>query len=177
MFSFKRVVTDVIVAMAEADVQEIVRLADTDVDGTKRIADAIQDVKGVGDTFAHAVQNNLEFDPATRIGVLDTEERERIEEVIRNPDASDIPSWVRNRRKDRETGEDLHVIGADLDLAEEFDIRRYKEIDSYRGRRHEMGLPVRGQQTQASFRGGEKIGVERERVQEEAAEDEGEEEE
>ncbi|MFB6294984.1 MAG: 30S ribosomal protein S13, partial [Candidatus Nanohaloarchaea archaeon] len=50
--------------------------------------------------------------------------------------------------------------------------RRYKEIGSYRGKRHEMGLPVRGQKTQSSFRSGEKIGVERERVQEEAEPDE-----
>ncbi len=155
-----------IVAMAE--VQQIVRLADTDIDGTKRIADAIQDVKGVGHTFANAVQKNLDFDPDTRIGALDTEEREQIEDVIRNPDETSIPAWIRNRRKDRETGEDKHIIGADLDLTEEFDIRRYKDIGSYRGKRHEMGLPVRGQKTQSSFRGGEKIGVERERVQEQA---------
>lgn len=153
-----------------ADVQEIVRLADTDVDGTKRIADAIQDVKGVGDAYANAVQRNLKFDPDTRIGSLEDDEREQIEEVMRSPDEIGVPSWIRNRRKDRETGENRHVIGADLDLAEEFDIRRYKEIDSYRGKRHEMGLPVRGQKTQSSFRSGEKIGVERERVQEEAEE-------
>ncbi|MDY6770150.1 MAG: 30S ribosomal protein S13 [Candidatus Nanohaloarchaea archaeon] len=155
-----------------ADVQQIVRLADTDVDGTKRIADAIQDVKGVGDTFANAVQQHLDFDPDTRIGALDDDERDHIEAALKNPDDTGVPSWIRNRRKDRETGEDRHVIGADLDLTEEFDIRRYKEIDSYRGRRHEMGLPVRGQKTQSSFRSGEKIGVERERVQEEAEPDE-----
>ncbi|MDY6769075.1 MAG: 30S ribosomal protein S13 [Candidatus Nanohaloarchaea archaeon] len=153
-----------------ADVQEIVRIADTDVDGTKRIADAIQDVKGVGDAYANAVQRNLSFDPDTRIGALADDEREQIEEAMRSPDDIGVPSWARNRRKDRETGDDRHVIGADLDLAEEFDVRRYKEIGTYRGKRHEMGLPVRGQQTQASFRSGEKIGVERERVQEEAEE-------
>ncbi len=158
-----------------ADVQEIVRLADTDVDGTKRIADAIQDVKGVGDTFANAVQRNLPFDPDTRIGSLEDDEREQIEEAMRSPDEIGVPAWIRNRRKDRETGEDRHVIGADLDLTEEFDIRRYTEIGTYRGKRHEMGLPVRGQKTQSSFRSGEKIGVERERVQEEAEPEEDEE--
>ncbi|MFB6166770.1 MAG: 30S ribosomal protein S13 [Candidatus Nanohaloarchaea archaeon] len=158
------------------EVQQVIRLADTDVDGTKRIADAILDVKGVGSSFANAVRRNLDFDPDTRIGSLDDEELEHIEEVIGNPDEYDIPAWMRNRRKDRETGDDKHLIGADLDLKEEFDIRRLKEMESYKGRRHEMGLPVRGQKTQSSFRSGEKVGVERERVQEEAEEaEEGEE--
>lgn len=158
-----------------ADVQGIVRIADTDIDGTKRIADALQDIKGIGDTVANAVERNLTFDADTRIGSLDDEELDHIEDVISDPEELGIPSWLRNRRKDRETGEDRHVIGAELDLTEEFDIRRKKEIDSYQGRRHEMGLPVRGQKTQSSFRSGEKVGVERERVQEAAGEAEEEE--
>ncbi|MDY6773874.1 MAG: 30S ribosomal protein S13, partial [Candidatus Nanohaloarchaea archaeon] len=110
-----------------AEVQEIVRIADTDIDGTKRIVDAIQDVKGIGDTVANAVERNLDFDPETRIGSLEEDELDSIEQVIKDPEESGIPAWARNRRKDRETGEDRHVTGADLDLAEEFDIRRYKE--------------------------------------------------
>ncbi len=158
-----------------ADVQQIVRLAGTDVDGTKRIADALLDVTGIGASVAHAVTHNVPFDQETRIGSLDDEERAEIEAVIEDPDAHGIPSWLRNRRKDRETGDDKHLIEADLELAQEFDIRRMKEIGSYRGRRHEMGLPVRGQKTQSSFRSGEKIGVERARIQEEEEPEEGEE--
>lgn len=156
-----------------ADVQEIVRLADTDVDGTKRIPDALRDIKGVSYTAANAITTNLPFDPETRLGALSEEDRATIEEVLENPDEHDIPAWVRNRRKDRETGEDKHLTEADLELTEQFDIRRMKEINSYKGRRHRMGLPVRGQKTQSSFRSGEKVGVERERVQA-AAEPEGE---
>ncbi len=152
------------------DIQEIIRFANTDIDGTKRIEDAIQDVKGVGYAYANAVVGALEFDPDTRIGSLSDDEIENIEDVIKNPDDSDMPTWIRNRRKDRETGDDKHIIGSDLMMTKEFDIRRLKEISSYRGRRHEMGLPVRGQKTQSSFRSGDKIGVQRERVQEEAAE-------
>lgn len=152
------------------ELQEIIRLANTDIDGTKRIEDAIQDVKGVGYAYASAVVGNLEFDPDTRIGELSDDEIESIENVIRNPEESGIPEWIRNRRKDRETGDDKHIIGSDLMMTKEFDIRRLKEISSYRGRRHEMGLPVRGQKTQSSFRSGDKVGVQRERVQEEAAE-------
>ncbi len=157
-------------AQEAPDVQEIIRIANTDVDGTKRIEDAIHDIKGVSYTFANAITTVLEFDPDTQIGSLSDDELDQIEDVLRNPAEEDIPEWVRNRRKDRETGDDKHLIGSDLMMTEEFDIRRLKEIDSYRGKRHRMGLPVRGQQTQSSFRSGEKIGVKRARVQEEAAE-------
>lgn len=153
------------------DVQEIIRFANTDVDGTKRIEDAIQDVKGVSYSFANAVTESLEFDPETRIGSLSDEEIESIETILRDPESAGIPTWLRNRRKDRKTGDDKHIIGSDLMMTEEFDIRRLKNIKAYRGRRHEMGLPVRGQKTQSSFRSGEKIGVKRARVQEEAEPD------
>lgn len=153
-----------------AEVQEIIRLAETDVDGTKRIADAIRDVKGVSYAYANAIVQHLDYDQDTRIGGLEADEIDDIEEAIRNPDEHEIPDWLRNRRKDRETGDDKHLIEADLMMAKEFDIRRLKEINSYKGRRHRMGLPVRGQKTQSSFRSGEKIGVQRERIQEEAEE-------
>jgi small subunit ribosomal protein S13 len=153
------------------DVQEIIRIASTDVDGTKRIEDAIHDIKGVSYAFANAVTTVMEFDPDIQIGSLSDDELKRIETVLRDPSEVDIPTWIRNRRKDRETGGDKHLIGSDLMMTEEFDIRRLKEIDSYRGKRHKMGLPVRGQQTQSSFRSGEKIGVQRERIQEEAEPD------
>lgn len=158
-------------AQETVDVQEIIRIADTDVNGTKRIEDAIHDIKGVSYAFANAVTEVLEFDPNTKIGSLSDDELETIEEILRNPAEVDIPEWMRNRRKDRETGDDKHLIGSELMMTEEFDIRRLKNIGSYRGKRHEMGLPVRGQQTQASFRSGEKIGVKRARVQEEAEPD------
>ncbi|MFB6245262.1 MAG: 30S ribosomal protein S13, partial [Candidatus Nanohaloarchaea archaeon] len=119
----------------------------------------------------------LEFDTDTKIGSLSDEEIDQIEETIKNPDENGIPAWLRNRRKDRETGEDIHLITSDLELKQEFDVRRYKEIDSYRGWRHEIGLPVRGQKTKSSFRSGSKIGVSRARLQEEASAGGGDEEE
>ena len=40
----------------------------------------------------------------------------------------------------------------DLSFAEENDIKMMKKIRSYRGVRHGMGLPVRGQRTKSNFR-------------------------
>lgn len=158
-----------------SETKEVVRIARTDIDGTQPVAKAITSLRGVGDVYGNAVAEAVEVDTETKIGDLDEEEIEGIEELIKNPEEAGIPEWLRNRRKDRETGEDTHLIGSDLELKQEFDIRRLKEIDSYKGWRHEIGLPVRGQKTKSSFRSGSKVGVSRARLREEAAEGGGEE--
>jgi len=160
-----------------SETREVVRIARTGIDGTQPVAKALRSLQGVGDMYGNAVAQVLDVDLDTKIGDLDEDQIDTIEEVIKNPEENGIPVWLRNRRKDRETGEDLHLIASDLELKEEFDIRRYKEIGSYRGWRHKIGLPVRGQKTKSSFRSGSKIGVSRARLQEEAAEGGGEEEE
>lgn len=158
-----------------AETREVVRIARTGLDGTKPVAKALGSLQGVGDMYGNAVVEVLDdIDTSTKIGDLSDDEIDHIEEVIKNPEEYGIPAWVRNRRKDRETGEHGHLIGSDLELKEEFDIRRLKEISSYRGWRHEIGLPVRGQKTKSSFRSGSKIGVSRARLQEEASDGGGE---
>jgi small subunit ribosomal protein S13 len=158
-----------------SDTREVVRIARTGIDGNKPVGKALTGLKGVGEMYANAVAESMDYNNQI-IGQLSDEEIDEIEEAIKNPDDLEIPRWLRNRRKDRETGEDLHLIEDDLELKKDFDIRRLKEIDSYKGWRHEIGLPVRGQKTQSSFRSGSKIGVSRARIQEEAAEGGGDEE-
>jgi small subunit ribosomal protein S13 len=160
-----------------AETQQIVRIARTGVDGTKPVNKALTGLKGVGDMYAHAVATKLDIDEEQTLGDLSEDKIDEIEKIIKNPDQIELPEWIRNRRKDRDSGEDNHLIESDLELKEEFDIRRLKEIDSYKGWRHEIGLPVRGQKTKSSFRSGSKIGVSRARLQEEAAEGGGDEEE
>jgi small subunit ribosomal protein S13 len=154
-----------------AETREVVRIARTDIDGTKHVAKAIGSLQGVGDMYGNAVVEALGLDRDVLIGDMKDEEIDQIEEAIKNPEDTGIPTWLRNRRKDRETGDDNHLIGSDLELKEEFDIRRMKEIGSYKGWRHQQGLPVRGQKTKSSFRSGSKIGVSRARLQEEASPD------
>jgi small subunit ribosomal protein S13 len=68
---------------------------------------------------------------------------------MKNPD---LPDYLKNRRMDFETGENKHLISSDLDLKKEFDIKRLKNIKSYRGYRHVAGLPTKGQRTRSHFR-------------------------
>ncbi len=159
----------------ETQVKEVVRIARTGINGTQPVGKALTALKGVGDMYANAVATSMDLEDV-KIGTLDDEEIDNIEEKLQNPEELELPDWIRNRRKDLETGDDIHLIESDLELKEEFDIRRMKEIDSYKGWRHEQGLPVRGQKTQSSFRSGSKIGVSRARIQEEASEGGGDEE-
>jgi small subunit ribosomal protein S13 len=153
-----------------SETQEIVRIARTGVDGTQPISKALRGLKGVGDMYANAISKKIDVEEDQRLGDLSEDKIDEIEEMIKNPEELDLPNWLRNRRKERDTGDNNHLIESDLELKEEFDIRRLKEIGSYKGWRHEIGLPVRGQKTKSSFRSGSKIGVSRARLQEEASE-------
>jgi small subunit ribosomal protein S13 len=64
-----------------------------------------------------------------------------------------------NRRKDLLSGEDRHIMGADLLVNLREDINLLRKIRSYRGIRHERGLKVRGQRTKSTGRRGAVVGV------------------
>ncbi len=149
-----------------SETKEIVRIARTGIDGTKNVEEAVAGLKGVGQMYGHAIAHELGYKDQT-IGDLSDEEIDEIEEELKDPE---LPEWLLNRRDDRETGDNGHLIESDLELKEEFDIRRYKEIGSYRGWRHKIGLPVRGQKTKSSFRTGSKIGVDTASIKAEASE-------
>jgi small subunit ribosomal protein S13 len=151
-----------------SETKEVVRIARTGIDGTQPVGKALTALKGVGDMYANAVAEQMGYRDQ-KIGDLSEEKIDEIEKTLKNPEEAEVPEWIRNRRKDRETGENTHLIESDLELKEEFDIRRYKEIGSYRGWRHKIGLPVRGQKTKSSFRTGSKIGVDTASIKEEAS--------
>ena len=46
----------------------------------------------------------------------------------------------------------------------EYLLKRLREIKCYRGIRHSLGLPVRGQRTKAHFRKGKAVGVQKGKV-------------
>ncbi|MEM2282663.1 MAG: 30S ribosomal protein S13 [Candidatus Hadarchaeales archaeon] len=142
-----------------AEFRHIVRVAGKDLQGKKRVDIALADVKGIGFALARAVAYASGVNPFTKIGNLSEEEVARIEEVLKDPLKYGIPSWMLNRRKDYETGADLHLLGTDLTLAEKADIGRERKIRSRRGIRHELGLPVRGQRTRTTGRKGLSVGV------------------
>lgn len=154
-----------------AEFKHIVRLAGKDLPGNKSVQLALSDLKGVSINYARAVAYATDIDPFVKLGNLSKEQVEQIEKAIKNPADYGIPSWMVNRRKDYDTGKDLHIIGSDLDIAIRSDIGRERHIRSRRGIRHELGLPVRGQRTRSTGRKGLVVGVKRKeiRMREEAA--------
>lgn len=139
--------------------KHIVRLIDRDVDGSKTVVDAISDVKGVGLRLAEIIVRNLGIPYTTRIGFLPSEKIAEIEKMIKNLSNSGMPSWLFNRRKDIETGENKHLISSDIDLAVKADVEREKALWSWRGYRHAYSLKVRGQKTRTTGRTGKTVGV------------------
>jgi len=116
-------------------------------------------IRGVGYMFANTILNLLKINPNQRIGYLSSEQVKSIESVIKNPSASNFPSWFLNRRKDVETGEDKHLITSDIAFTVRNDIEREKTSGSWRGIRHMFGLKVRGQRTRCTGRKGGAVGV------------------
>jgi small subunit ribosomal protein S13 len=135
---------------------KIIRILQTDIPGNKNLYTGLTKIKGVSWAISNAVSILLGFDKKTKIQDLSKEEIAKIEELLKNPK---FPKFLINRKNDFATGEDKHLIGSDLDLVKEFDIKRLKKIRSYRGLRHATGQPTRGQRTKGHFRDNRKKGV------------------
>ena len=127
----------------------IVRILSTDLEGNMTLYAGLAKIKGVSWAMSNATCKILKMDKRKKIGDLTEKEIEIVSEFLKNPQ---VPKYLTNRRKDLDSGKDKHIIGGDLDLRKEFDIKRLKKIKSYRGIRHGAGLPTKGQRTRSNFR-------------------------
>lgn len=144
----------------EDDFRYIIRLKNTDIDGHKNIVQGLAEIKGIGRHLSFLVADKIGIDRNKKFGNLTDDEIEEIKKNIDN--ISDYaPGWMLNHRKDFETGEDIHLIGSDLDMRIRDEINIMKKIKSYKGVRHERDLPVRGQRTRGNKRSGLTVGVSR----------------
>ncbi len=137
--------------MEKEEEKVIVRICGVDLDGNLPIERGLWRIKGVGFSFAHAVRRALGYPPEKKLKELSEDEIKKVEDCIRNPQKYGIPSWLFNRRKDYETGVDMHLTGGDLDVVTERDIERLKKIECWRGIRHELHYPVRGKKTKPGY--------------------------
>jgi small subunit ribosomal protein S13 len=127
----------------------IVRILQKDIEGKSNVYAGLAKIKGVSWALSNAVCKKVGIPKAKKVGSLTPEEIEKIEKFLKNPD---VPGFLHNRQRDFETGEDKHLTGTDLELRKDFDIKRLKKIKAYRGLRHMIGLPMRGQRTKSNFR-------------------------
>lgn len=138
--------------MKMAELQHVIRILNTDIKGDKAISIAMTKIKGVGYSFANVICKMAGIDANKKAGALSDSEIKQIESIIQDPKKSGIPTWMLNRQRDYETGEDTHIVLGDLTFIQDNDIKREKKTKSYIGMRHAWGLPVRGQRTQSNFR-------------------------
>jgi small subunit ribosomal protein S13 len=108
----------------------VARIAGVDLPRDKRIEIGLTYIYGIGLTRAKAVIAKTGVNPDTRVKDLSD---------------TDVATL-------RETVEKDYQIEGDLRRWEQLNIKRLVEIGTYRGRRHRMGLPVRGQRTRTNAR-------------------------
>ncbi|PNH05769.1 30S ribosomal protein S13 [Tetrabaena socialis] len=104
------------------------RVNNVEIPNSKRIETSLQYIFGIGETTAQTVLKDA--------GVENKKTYELNEEEINK---------IRQEVEKYTTEADLRRVVAN-------NIKRLKDIGSYRGRRHIMGLPVRGQRTKTNAR-------------------------
>ena len=118
------------------------RLLGVEIPANKRIAYALRYIYGIGPARADEIIEILNIDPNRRAKDLSEEELNKVSQVIQD-------------KSFKVEGDLRREITANL--------KRLAAIRSYRGIRHQRGLPVRGQRTQTNARtrkGGRKtVGV------------------
>ncbi|MBI2101744.1 30S ribosomal protein S13 [Candidatus Woesearchaeota archaeon] len=152
--------------MTEQPKQELkyfVRIANTDLDGNKSVYHSLTKIKGISFMFSNAICNTAKIEKTRKTGYLTEQEAAMIDDIIKEPSKFRIPAWLFNRKRDPEDNTDRHLTGTSLTFTQDNDIKMMKKIKSYKGVRHSLGLPVRGQRTKSNFRKnkGKVLGVKR----------------
>jgi len=106
------------------------RISGVDLPRNKRIDIGLTYVFGIGNTSAAKIVEKANVSPSTRCNDLTDEEITTIRAII---------------------DEDYQTEG-DLRRGTALNIKRLTEIGSAKGRRHRVGLPVRGQRTKTNAR-------------------------
>ena len=106
------------------------RISGVDLPRNKRIEIGLTYVFGIGNTSATQILNAANVSPSKKCSDLTDEEVTRIRAVI----------------------DENYQTEGDLRRAYSQNVKRLTEIGSAKGRRHRVGLPVRGQRTRTNAR-------------------------
>ena len=142
----------------DPDFKYIIRIANSDVSGEERLGFALTSIRGVGPRISNAIIQKLKLNPEELAGNLTDKNVDEIENAVKNINEF-VPSWLLNRQKDYDTGENIHPVSVDLKMAHDDDLNIMKKVKSYKGIRHASGHKVRGQRTYSNGRKGLALGV------------------
>jgi len=106
------------------------RIAGVDIPNEKRLDIALTYIYGIGRTNVHDVMKAANIEPSRRVKTLTDEEISHLAKVI----------------------EKTCVVEGNLRQLISSNIKRLREIGSYRGIRHMKKLPVHGQRTRSNAR-------------------------
>lgn len=106
------------------------RIAGVDLPREKRVEIGLTYIFGIGRSLSNKILEQTGISPDTRVRDLTDSETTKL----------------------RDTLENEYKIEGDLRRETALNIKRLMEIGCYRGRRHRMGLPVRGQKTKTNAR-------------------------
>lgn len=106
------------------------RIAGVEIPNNKRVEVGLTYIFGIGRAKAREILAVTKVDNNKKIKDLSTEETTRIRKHI----------------------EAKEMVEGDLKKQVNQNIKRLMDINSYRGKRHKMGLPVRGQRTKTNAR-------------------------
>jgi len=118
----------------------LARISGVNIPTEKRVEVALTYIFGIGPTRSQKILAQTKINPDTRVKDLTEAEITRIREVI----------------------EKNFKVEGDLRREVSLNVSRLKEVGSYRGTRHKLGLPVRGQRTKTNSRtkrGGKRVTV------------------
>jgi small subunit ribosomal protein S13 len=107
------------------------RISGVDLPNEKRVEIALCYIFGIGRTLSSKILETCVINPDTRVKDLKEEDISKIRDTIENGG---------------------YTVEGDLRREIAMNIKRLTEIGCYRGRRHRMGLPVRGQRTKTNAR-------------------------
>lgn len=106
------------------------RISGVVIPSDKQVQVALTYIFGIGPTASSTILAAAKVEPTTRVKDLTEAEEQRIREVI----------------------DSQFVTEGDLQRQVANNIKRVKDINTYRGLRHKAGLPVRGQRTRTNAR-------------------------
>ena len=105
------------------------RISGITIPDEKQLAYALTSVYGIGLSRAHSILDDLKIDPTSKAPKLTTEQENAIRDKV-----------------------EAFRIEGELKREVSGNIKRLKDIDSYRGSRHAKRLPARGQRTKTNAR-------------------------
>ena len=105
------------------------RIAGFNIPDTKRVDIGLTHLYGVGRRNVVQILKDANVDSSKRVNTLSEEEQKRIQKILEG-----------------------YKIEGDLRAEVFSNIKRLKEVSSYRGLRHSKNLPVRGQRTRSNAR-------------------------